>query len=409
MTLVTHRNAPGEPALGLARQVRTFIDEQVIPREPELAGDSASASACQDELATQARIAGLWGLFYPASHGGKLASLADYLWVAEQEGRSEYGPAIFGADATLDTHMLLRHGSQAIKRDFLAPLLMGEAVSSYGMSEPQSIGSIPATLTTSAEQVAGGWRLNGRKWFICRADCASFVTVVARTAEGELGGALSMILVPTDAAGFRIERQLDILGRFTGQCEIAFSDVVVPRDYLLGQAGRGLALMQERLGLGRVLRAAHWLGLAQRCFDLMCKRICSDRGEMARLTEKQLVRLRVFQSFQAIAGARALLHDAAHKFDARLDNNVEVNLAKVAASQALSTAVDHAIQIFGAEGLCDLSPLSGIYRTARTTHILDGTDDALISAVGRRLLDAYATGGLLDFSTPSVPAGAVPA
>ncbi|MBS7662921.1 acyl-CoA dehydrogenase [Pseudomonas lalucatii] len=387
-------------ARDLARRVRAFVETHILPREGELAGPRASAQACHAELAALARQEGLWGAFYP----GRLASLEAYLAVAEQEGRSEYGPAVFGADATLDAHMLARHAGPDVRATFLAPLLRGDAVSAYGMSEPQSIGSIPATLTTRARLVDEQWRLEGRKWFICRADRASFVTVVARTDEGPLEGALSMILVPTAAHGFAIARELDILGRFQGQCEIVLDGVRVPRHNVLGQAGGGLALMQERLGLGRILRAAHWLGLAQRCFDQLCARVVSARGEQARLADKQLVRLRIFEAYQAIAGARGLLQDAARKFDAGVDNAIEGNVAKVAASRALSLVADSAIQIYGAEGLSELSPLSGIYRTARATHILDGTDDALISAVGRRLLDVYRSAGTLDFDWPTLAA-----
>ncbi|WP_439888412.1 acyl-CoA dehydrogenase family protein [Pseudomonas sp. MBLB4123] len=396
----SQQTIPEQDAQGLARRVRAFVEAHILPREAELAGPRDSAQACHAELAALARQEGLWGSFYP----GRLASLQAYLAVAEQEGRSEYGPAVFGADATLDAHMLTRHGGPEVRAAFLAPLLSGEAVSAYGMSEPQSIGSIPATLTTRARLEGEQWRLEGRKWFICRADRASFVTVVARTDEGPLGAALSMILVPTDAPGFAIVRELDILGRFQGQCEIVFDGVRVPRHHVLGQVGSGLALMQERLGLGRILRSVHWLGLAQRCFDLLCARVVSTRGEQARLADKQLVRLRIFEAYQAIAGARGLLQDAARKFDAGLDNAIEVNVAKVAASRALSLVADSAIQIYGAEGLSELSPLSGIYRAARATHILDGTDDALISAVGRRLLDAYRGEASLDFDWPTLSA-----
>ena len=349
-----------------AQRVRQFVDERIIPLEGELASNPQT--------------------------GG---SLREYLAVAEQEGRSEYAPAIFGDDATLDLHMLSRHASEAVRQRFLEPLACGAMVSSYGMSEPDSIGSIPATITAHAELIDGQWRLNGRKWFICRAERAALVTVVAQTAQG-----LSMFLVPADAPGFRVVRPLSILGRFSGQGELAFDDVPVAPSYVLGQPGQGLALMQERLGLGRILRSVHWLGLAQRCFDLMCARIHSPRGQQARLADKQLVRLRVFTVYQAIASARLLLQDAAAKRDAGVANSVEVNIAKVAASQALSAAADSAIQIMGAEGLSAWSPLPGIYNTARTTHILDGTDDALISAVGRQLLDSCGVDGL-DFDQPS--------
>lgn len=388
----------------LARAVRCFVDERIIPLEAELAAEPRQAARRMAELSAEARAAGLWGSFYPQALGGRIASLRDYLAVAEQEGRSEYAPAIFGDDATLDLHMLTRHASEDIRQRFLAPLAAGTLVSSYGMSEPDSIGSIPATLSSHAEFVDGQWLLSGRKWFICRAERAGLITVIARTGSGPLENALSMLLVPSDAPGFRVERPLSILGRFSGQAELSFDQVRVPPSHVLGQPGQGLALMQERLGLGRILRSVHWLGLAQRCFDLMCARIHSARGQQARLADKQLVRQRVFKVYQAIASARALLQDAAGKHDAGVANSIEVNIAKVAASQALSEAVDSAIQIMGAEGLSELSPLSGIYRTARTTHILDGTDDALISAVGRQLLDSCGDAGL-DFDGPSAIRG----
>lgn len=388
----------------LARQVRNFVDERIIPLEAELAAEPRQAARRIAELSTEARNVGLWGSFYPQSLGGRIASLRDYLLVAEQEGRSEYAPAIFGDDATLDLHMLIRHAREEVCQRFLAPLAAGALVTSYGMSEPDSIGSIPATMSSHAEFVDGHWLLNGRKWFICRAERAALVTVIARTGLGPLDNALSMLLVPSDAPGFRVERSLSILGRFTGQGELSFEQVRVPPSHVLGQPGQGLALMQERLALGRVLRSVHWLGLAQRCFDLMCARIHSARGQQARLADKQLVRQRVFRVYQAIASARALLQDAAGKYDAGVASSVEVNIAKVAASQALSEAADSAIQIMGAEGLSELLPLSGIYRTARTTHILDGTDDALISAVGRQLLDNCSDIGL-DFDRPSLVAG----
>ncbi|UVM52862.1 acyl-CoA dehydrogenase [Pseudomonas sp. B21-015] len=389
----------------LARAVRRFVDERIIPLETELAAEPRQAAGLLAKLSAEARAAGLWGSFYPQALGGRIASLRDYLAVAEQEGRSEYAPAIFGDDATLDLHMLTRHASEDIRQRFLAPLAAGTLVSSYGMSEPDSIGSIPATLNSHAEFVDGHWVLNGRKWFICRAERAALVTVIARTGAGPLENGLSMLLVPSDAPGFRVERPLSILGRFSGQGELSFDQVQVPPSHVLGQSGQGLALMQERLGLGRILRSVHWLGLAQRCFDLMCARIHSARGQQARLADKQLVRQRVFKVYQAIASARALLQDAAGKHDAGVANSIEVNIAKVAASQALSEAVDSAIQIMGAEGLSEWSPLSGIYRTARTTHILDGTDDALISAVGRQLLDSCDDAGL-DFDWPSRVPGA---
>ncbi|HCA17158.1 MAG TPA: acyl-CoA dehydrogenase [Alcaligenes faecalis] len=370
----------------LSRKLRHFVDTEIIPNELILAQGDNLARELTLDLTRRAQQAGLFGSFYPLHRGGRFGSLVEYLPVAEQEGRSEYGPGIFGADATLDAYMLSHHGSASVKQRFLTPLIKGDAVSSYAMSEPDSIGSIPATMQCQARLQEGQWHINGRKWFICRAQLASFATVVARSSDGPIDESLSMVIVPTDAVGFKVVRPLSLLGRYQGQNELSFNQVTVPEDYVLGRAGQGIALMQKRLALGRILRSVQWLGLAQRSFDIMCERIHSERGELARLVDKQLVRARVYTVYRAIASARCLLREAAIKFDAGLPNSVEVNVAKLAASDAVSQAADSAIQIMGAEGLADWSPLSGIYRAARTTHILDGADDALISTVGKHVL-----------------------
>jgi acyl-CoA dehydrogenase len=180
-----------------------------------------------------------------------------------------------------------------------------------------------------------------------------------------------------------------MLGRSLGQGEISFRDVRVPAHNLLGASGSGIDLMSRRLGVGRLLRSMNWVGLAQRCFDLMGTRINSGRGRSARLPEKQLVRQHVANAYQAIAGARELIRVAARGVDALQPSDIEINIAKMAASQALCTASDSAVQLHGAEGISDLTPLSGIYRIARTSRILDGPDESLISSVGRRLIDFY--------------------
>jgi acyl-CoA dehydrogenase len=330
-------------------------------------------------------------LFYPLSHGGKIASLEDYLIVAEQEGHSEFSPSIFGSHSALDAHMLLKYGADEIRKNFLEPMVTGKAVPSYGMTEPGHGGSFPSLITTSAHLSNGSWTINGRKWFVGSADKATFVTVLARTAGKDIAlrNALSMIIVPADTPGFKVERHITMLGRSLGQGEISFDSVQVPEHYHLGSHGGGIDLMGQRLGIGRLLRSMNWVGLAQRCFDLMGARINSERGLSARLPEKQLVRQHVVNAYQAIASARELIRVAARGVDAQHPSDVEINIAKLAASQALCIASDSAVQLYGAEGISDLTPLSGIYRVARTSRILDGTDESLISSVGRRLINFF--------------------
>lgn len=380
-----------ELARSLSIEVRRFIDEQVLPHEQILAEGGDLAARLESELIEKARSAGLWGLFYPLSCGGKMASLEEYLIVAEQEGRSEFSAAILGSHSALDAHMLLEFGTGEIRRNFLEPMVAGKAISSYGMTEPGHGGSFPSLISTMARLENGSWSINGRKWFVGNADRATFVTVLARTAKEDVppGKALSMILVPTDSPGYKVERQIKVLGRCLGQGELSFTDVRVPECNLLGSPGSGMDLMRQRLRRGRLLRSMNWVGLAQRCFDLMGGRINAGRGLSARLPEKQLVRQHLVKAYQSIASARELIRVAARGVDAGRPSEVQINVAKMAASQALCTASDSAVQIYGAEGVSDLTPLAGIYRIARTSRILDGTDESLVSSVGRRLVNFF--------------------
>lgn len=384
----------------LVTQTRDFIEKRMIPNEPLLRQDDECAAECLAQLTEEARQAGLWGIYYPLSLGGKLSALEDYLLVAEQEGRTEFSHSIFGSHSSLDAHMLLKFGNESVQRNFLEPMAKGEVISSYGMTEPEHGGSFPSLISTTATLENGYWRINGRKWFVCNSSKAAFVTVLARTASHEstpVNQALSMIIVPTDSEGFKVERSISMLGRDLGQGEMSFTDVRVPQQNLIGGEGGGIALMGQRLGIGRLLRSMHWLGLAQRCYDLMGERVHSTRGLSARLPEKQLVRQHFVNVYQAIVSARELIRAAARLVDAGKPCDVEVNVAKLAASKALCLASDSAMQLYGAEGISDLTPLAGIYRIARTSRILDGSDEALISSVGRRLIDAYQAGEVCRF------------
>ncbi len=385
-------------ARSLAREVREFVDARVVPNEAQLAREGES-SPLLAKLCAEARRKGLWGVFYPSSHGGKIGSLEDYLLVAEQEGRSEFSQGIFGSHSALDAHMLLQYGTPELKALYLEPLAAGKAVSAYAMTEPDTGGSFPALLTASARLEGGQWTINGRKWFVCNSERAHFITVLARTGDADtaLSKALSMLIVPADAPGFRFERPISMLGRFLGQGELSFTDVKVPEHHLLGHAGAGIALMGKRLSIGRLLRSMNWIGLAERSLDLMGERVHSERGAACRLTDKQLVRQHFVEVYHAISSARALIRIAARGVDADKPNDVDINVAKMAASRAVCKAADSAMQLYGAEGLSELTPIEGIFRIARTSRILDGADEALVSSVGRKLMDDYQQHGAYYF------------
>jgi acyl-CoA synthetase len=390
---------PTRTAESMRAAVQRFTEEEILPRETVLLGPAGPELLA--ELRQHARADGLWGLYYPPELGGPGLTLSEYLPIAEQEGRALHGPAVFGADATLDVWMLHESGSDRLRREYLEPLVAGAATASYAMTEPKVSGSDPSLLRTEAQLSHGTWTIRGRKWFTSRAGHATFTTVVARTEA--LGkpprSALSLIVVPADAPGFRIVRPLTTLGFPADQWEIELADARVPEDHLIGQRGRGSAVMGRRLNLGRLLRAMHWLGQAQRAFDLMCAHLRQRRTLTGVLADKQLMHQHVFAAYSQICAARSLLRRAAAMFDANRRPTSDVSAAKVTTSQMINNVLDSAVQVFGAEGL--LHPfLSVAYRTARATRIYDGPDEIHITTTAQRILATYDDAHTFDFTDP---------
>lgn len=371
----------------LRRRVREFVDHQVIPAEDGLAtGDDHVA----EELGAAAKNAGLWALPLPAEHGGGGLVLADYLRLAEDEGRSDDGPDMLGSASLLNVRMLARHAAPDLRDRLLPGLVSGELHAGYAMTEPDVAGSDPAGLTTTAERDAdGSWTITGRKWFTTGAARADVIMVMARTASsGPSRTAFSVLAVPTDAEGFRVVRELDVLGA-GGQHEIAFDQVRVPPIHVLGEPGAGMAIAGERLALGRTLRALRWIGQAQRAVELLAKRVRTRRIGDGVLADRQLMQRLVFEAELQVRAARALTAEAAELVAAEQPCTVEVSLAKVAAARALTEASDAAIQAYGAEGLLAETGLPRLLRTARAARILDGADEWHITTTARRLIRAY--------------------
>nr|WP_311765269.1 acyl-CoA dehydrogenase family protein [Streptomyces zingiberis] len=368
-------------------RVAEFVRDRVLPCEPVLDGGGPDAAAALARLRREARREGLWALPLPTELGGQGMPLKAYAHVAEAEGESDHGPAALGSHALLDALMLWRHGSPEVRERYLAPLVSGELMASYAMTEPDVPGTDPfLTRTRAVPDGAGGWRVTGRKWFASGAGGADLVTVLART-DGEAPDreGLSLLLVPAAAAGFRVVRELPVLGA-AGQAEIALDGVRLPPGHLIGERGRALAVAAERLQLGRTLRCLRWLGQARRAFGLMRERAATRARSGGVLGDLQLVQRHVFESLLALRTTRPLVHEAATRLGAGLDAHIEVGLAKVAAARTLEQVADAAIQVHGAAGLGPDTALPALFRTGRAARLLDGPDELHIVSVARRVL-----------------------
>ena len=299
-----------------------------------------------------------------------------------------------GTHSLQDSIMLREFASPHWRDQYLEPLVQGEIFPSFGMTEPEVASSDPTQLQTTAILEDGVWRINGRKWFTTGAARAAYTTVMCRTElEAPSHGAFSMIIVPTDNPGYKIVRETPVLGINGGHYEVEYDNVEVPEENLLGPRGQGFIIAQKRLGPGRIFHCMRWLGQAQRAFDLLCERMHERETFGTPLTKKQLLQKFVFDSACEIQASRHLTLDAAKRIDQGDDARIEIGLIKVVGAEMLHNVIDRAIQVHGAKGLTDDTPLSLMYRHAREARIYDGPDEVHIQSVARRILKNYEHNG----------------
>jgi alkylation response protein AidB-like acyl-CoA dehydrogenase len=264
------------------------------------------------------------------------------------------------------------------------------------MTEPDVSGADPTALRTTAVLDGEEWVINGHKWFSSGAEGAAFGIVMAVTEpDAEPRRRMSQIIVPADAQGVAIE-PVPVFGHrgrgWTTHCEVTYTDVRVPIENLLGERGAGFLIAQKRLGPGRIHHVMRWLGQMQRAFELMCERALERQAFGGPLADKQTVQNWIADSAAEIQACRLLTLDAAHKIDEGRDARVEISLIKFYAADVLSRVIDRAVQVHGALGLTDRSPLSHMYANARGAHIYDGPDEVHRMVVSRRILEAFASG-----------------
>ncbi len=385
----------------LRAALKDFLEEHIYPAEPVLHGaDKALSEQRVSELAMLAKQRGLWALGHPKSLGGGGMPFMEYVYLNEIIGRSEYAQRVFGTYSLQDSLMLNQYASEEQRERYLKPLVAGDICPSFAMTEPEVASSDPTQLQTRADLKNGEWCIQGRKWFTTGADIAAYTTVMCRTEpDAAPHRAFSMILVPTDTPGYRIVRDTPVLGIGGGHFEVAYENLRVPESHLLGGRGEGFLIAQRRLGPGRIFHCMRWLGQAQRAFDLMCRRLHEREAFGGSLAEKQLMQQHVFDSQLEIQSCRQMTLHAAKQIDRGDAARIEIGSIKVAGARMLHKVIDRAIQVYGAAGLSDDTPLSRMYRHAREARIYDGPDEVHIQSVARQVLRRYADNGSgYDFS-----------
>jgi acyl-CoA dehydrogenase len=382
----------------LRAEYRAFMDEHVYPNEDALNREDDAAAELIRNLRGRAKSAGLWAPHLPPDAGGTGRGFLAYAHLNEEIGRVTWAQYVFNCQAPDAGNGEILHlfGTDEQKERWLAPLVDGEARSFFSMTEADVSGADPTGLRTTAVLDGDDWLINGRKWFSSGAEGAAFGIVMAVTEpDAEPRRRMSQIVVPADAAGVTIE-PVPVLGHrgrgWSTHCEVSYRDVRVPAENLLGERGAGFLIAQKRLGPGRIHHVMRWLGQMQRAFELMCRRALEREAFGGPLAEKQTVQNWIAESAAEIQACRLLTLDAAHKIDDDRDARVEISLIKFYAADVLSRVIDRAVQVHGALGLTDRSPLSHMYAMARGAHIYDGPDEVHRMVVSRRILQAFAAG-----------------
>lgn len=387
-------------------RLRAFMREYVVPAEAEYFATLRRGELpwnqppVMEELKAQAKAAGLWNLFLPEPEFGAGLSNTDYAPLAEIMGRSFIAPEIFNCSApdTGNMEVLVRYGSEAQQERWLKPLLDGSIRSAFCMTEP-AVASSDATNMQATARVEGDTVvLNGLKWWstgIGHPNCR-FVIFMGLTDEMAPKHARhSMVLVPLDTPGVRIERMLPVFGALDephGHGIVSFTDVRLPLDHVIAGPGRGFEIAQGRLGPGRIHHCMRAIGAAERALELLCERALTRVAfgqPLARLGGNGDI---IANARVAIEQARLLTLKAAWMMDTVgvKEAMSEISQIKVVAPSVAQMVIDQAIQIHGGAGVCDDLPLTALYGYARVLRIADGPDEVHRALIAKLELRSHA-------------------
>ncbi len=384
----------------LLRTLDDFVREELLPLERSfLHHDFDALLPLLAEKRAAAKRLGLWLPQIPEEHGGMGLSLFDHGLVSEVLGRTPLGHYVLNCQAPDAGNMeiLIEYGTPEQQERFLAPLLAGEIRSCFSMTEPENAGSNPTWLSTTAVKDGDDYVIDGHKWFTTAADGAAFAIVMAVTdPDAPRHQRASMIIVPTDTRGFHIVENTSVMGErgqgWASHAEIRYDGCRVPQANRLGGEGMGFVIAQQRLGPGRIHHCMRWIGICERAFDLMCRQAALREIAPGRtLAEMGPVQTWVAESRAEIDAARLLVLNTARKIDAEgaYAARDDISLIKFHVAGVMQRVLDRAIQVHGAMGMTDETPLAFWYRHERAARIYDGPDEVHKWSVARRILGRY--------------------
>jgi alkylation response protein AidB-like acyl-CoA dehydrogenase len=397
---------PDEKTQQVLKKLAAFMDEHIYPNEAEMhrqhdsLPDRWMVPPLLDELKKKARAAGLWNLFLPESkRGGGLTNL-QYAFLCEEMGKVVFAAEVFNCSApdTGNMEVIERYGDDEQKKKWLEPLLAGEIRSAYAMTEPAVASSDATNIETEIRRDGDQYVISGRKWFtsgIHDPRCKILILMGKTDAKNaDRHRQQSMILVPRDTPGIKLNRWLPVFGYDDaphGHGDVTFDNVRVPAKNLLLGEGRGFEIAQGRLGPGRIHHCMRTIGVAERALSIMCKRLLSRTAFGKRIAEHSVWEERVADARIEIECARLLTLKAAWMMDTVGNKAARTEIAaiKVKAPIIALKIIDDAIQAHGGGGVTEDFGLARMWAHMRTLRLADGPDEVHRRAIARMEFRKY--------------------
>ncbi len=393
-----------EKTKDLQRRLRAFMDEHIYPNEhrfhEEVEQNRWRPTNVIEELKPKARAAGLWNLFLPESENGPGLTNLEYAPLCEIMGRSHMAPEVFNCSApdTGNMEVIERYGSPEHKEQWLKPLLNGEIRSCFAMTEPRVASSDATNIESLILREGDEYVLNGLKWWSSGAGdprCKIAIFMGKTDPSAPRHKQQSMLLVPMDTPGVKIERLLTVFGYDHaphGHGEVSYTNVRVPVSNILLGEGRGFEIAQGRLGPGRIHHCMRCIGVAERALETMCKRVQSRSAFGRKISEMGTIRADIAQSRMEIEQVRLLVLKAAYMMDTVGNKaaRAEIAMIKVIAPNVTLRVLDRAIQAHGAAGVCQDTFLAAAWANVRTLRIADGPDEVHTEAIAKLELAKHA-------------------